>query len=133
MSTPEESVSQQLEAVLRRLEAPPIARPRDIFISEASTGKEGYYLRIGGVLGALIGFVAFFGAYIYCIATYGFIFGLGLGWIPSGLLAVIVGQGVRFLWGPIIFLIVIHLTFVVSGLLMALTDYIADKAGESQR
>jgi uncharacterized protein (TIGR00645 family) len=33
----------------------------------------------------------------------------------------------------IIFLIVIHLTFVVSGLLMALTDYIADKAGESQR
>jgi uncharacterized protein (TIGR00645 family) len=32
----------------------------------------------------------------------------------------------------IVFLIVIHLTFVVSGLLMALTDYIAEKAGESQ-
>jgi uncharacterized protein (TIGR00645 family) len=32
----------------------------------------------------------------------------------------------------IIFLIVIHLTFVVSGLLMALTDYVAEKAGESQ-
>jgi uncharacterized protein (TIGR00645 family) len=32
----------------------------------------------------------------------------------------------------IIFLIVIHLTFVVSGVLMALTDYIADKAGERQ-
>jgi uncharacterized protein (TIGR00645 family) len=32
----------------------------------------------------------------------------------------------------IIFLIAIHLTFVVSGLLMALTDYIADKAGERQ-
>ena len=32
----------------------------------------------------------------------------------------------------IIFLIVIHLTFVVSGVLMALTDYIADRAGERQ-
>jgi uncharacterized protein (TIGR00645 family) len=32
----------------------------------------------------------------------------------------------------IIFLLAIHLTFVVSGVLMALTDYIADKAGESQ-
>lgn len=31
-----------------------------------------------------------------------------------------------------IFLIVIHLTFVVSGVLLALMDYIAEKAGESQ-
>jgi len=107
MSAPEEFVSQQLEAVLRRLEAPPIARPRDIFISKAPTGKEGYYLRIGGILGALIGTVTFIGAYIYCIASYGFLFGFGLGWIPSGIVALIVSQVVRFLWGPIIFLIVI--------------------------
>ncbi len=32
----------------------------------------------------------------------------------------------------IIFLIAIHLTFVVSGVLMALMDYIADRAGEHQ-
>jgi uncharacterized protein (TIGR00645 family) len=32
----------------------------------------------------------------------------------------------------IIFLIVIHITFVVSGVLLALMDYIAEKAGESQ-
>jgi hypothetical protein len=107
MSTPEESVSQQLEAVLRRLEAPPIARPRDIFISEASTGKEGYYLRIGAGLGGLTGFATFIGAYIYCVSAYGFLLGLGLGWIPSGIVAVIVSQIVRFLWGPIIFLIVV--------------------------
>jgi uncharacterized protein (TIGR00645 family) len=31
-----------------------------------------------------------------------------------------------------IFLIVIHITFVVSGVLLALMDYIAEKAGESQ-
>jgi uncharacterized protein (TIGR00645 family) len=32
----------------------------------------------------------------------------------------------------IIFLIVIHLTFVISGVLLALMDYVAEKAGESQ-
>jgi uncharacterized membrane protein YqhA len=32
----------------------------------------------------------------------------------------------------IIFLIAIHITFVVSGVLLALMDYIADKAGEHQ-
>ena len=32
----------------------------------------------------------------------------------------------------IILLIVIHITFVVSGVLLALMDYIAEKAGESQ-
>jgi uncharacterized protein (TIGR00645 family) len=32
----------------------------------------------------------------------------------------------------LIFLIIIHITFVVSGVLLALMDYIADKAGEHQ-
>jgi hypothetical protein len=69
--------------------------------------RGGYYQVIGGILGALIGFVTFAGAYIYCISEYGFLFGFGLGWIPSGLLAVIVGQAVRFLCAPIAVLIVI--------------------------
>lgn len=33
----------------------------------------------------------------------------------------------------LIFLIAIHLTFVISGVLLALMDFIAEKAGESQR
>ena len=32
----------------------------------------------------------------------------------------------------VILLVVVHLTFVVSGVLLALSDYIAEKAGESQ-
>jgi uncharacterized protein (TIGR00645 family) len=32
----------------------------------------------------------------------------------------------------LIFLVVIHLTFVISGVLLALMDYIADKTGEHQ-
>ena len=60
------------------------------------------YIAIGYVLGAVAGVITFVGAYIYCIATYGFLFGLGLGWLPSIILAGIVGWAVVFLWGPAI-------------------------------
>jgi hypothetical protein len=60
------------------------------------------YIAIGYVLGAVAGVITFVGAYIYCIATYGFLFGLGLGWLPSGILAAIIGWAVVFLWGPAI-------------------------------
>ena len=54
------------------------------------------------VLGWITGLLTFIAAYIYCIATYGFLFGLGLGWLPSGILAAIVGGLTVFLWGPAI-------------------------------
>jgi hypothetical protein len=71
-------------------------------LAEERPRKADYYLGIGAGLGGFIGFGTFFGAYIYCIATYGFIFGLGLGWIPSAIAAAVISQVVRFLWGPII-------------------------------
>jgi hypothetical protein len=60
------------------------------------------YIEIGYILGALAGILTFIAAYIYCIVTYGFLFGLGLGWLPSMILAVIVGWVVVILWGPIL-------------------------------
>ncbi len=60
------------------------------------------YLETGVVLGWITGLLTFIAAYIYCIATYGFLFGLGLGWLPSGILAAIVGGLTVFLWGPAI-------------------------------
>jgi hypothetical protein len=86
---------------------PPPAPTPKVIPAAAKPRKGGYYLVIGDILGALIGFATFLGAYIYCISEYGFLFGFGLGWIPSGLLAVIVGQVARFLWGPMAVLIVI--------------------------
>lgn len=51
-------------------------------------------------IGALItGFITFIGSWIYCIAEYGYLLGVGLGWLPSIIVAVIVGT----LW-PLIFL-----------------------------
>ena len=38
--------------------------------------------------------IVFIGCYIYCIATYGFLLGVGLGWLPSGIVATIVS----FFW-----------------------------------
>lgn len=59
------------------------------------------YLKVGKVLGILAAVVTFLGAWGYCAATYGFLFGFGLGWLPAGILAVIVGFAVAFLWGLI--------------------------------
>jgi hypothetical protein len=80
------------------------------------------YVAIGYVLGAVAGVITFIGAYIYCIATYGFLFGLGLGWLPSGILAAIIGWAVVFLWGPAI---VIFLLAALALLAMVVSAKLA--------
>jgi hypothetical protein len=112
MTIPDKSNLTSEELVrIRGLE--PRATPDELFMREASgPRKVDYYLGIGAGLGGFIGFVTFIGAYIYCIATYGFILGFGLGWIPSIIAAIIVSQVVRFLWGPIILLVALVVVFV---------------------
>ena len=72
------------------------------------------YFDIGRVLGAIAAILTFIGAYIYCIATYGFLFGFGLGWLPSGILATIVFGAVTLLWAPAILLIALGLLKVLG-------------------
>jgi hypothetical protein len=60
------------------------------------------YLATGRKAGWIAGGLTFIGAYIYCVATYGFLLGMGLGWLPSGILAAIVGVISVFLWGPLL-------------------------------
>lgn len=40
---------------------------------------------------AITAFIVFVGCWIYCIATYGFLVGVGIGWLPSGIVAAIAG------------------------------------------
>jgi hypothetical protein len=80
------------------------------------------YIAIGYVLGAVAGVVTFVGAYIYCILTYGFLFGLGLGWLPSLILAGITGWAVVFLWGPAV---IIGLMFGLALLAMIVSAKLA--------
>lgn len=51
---------------------------------------------------AWVAIPTFIGSWIWCIASYGFLFGVGLGWLPSIIVAVVAGA----LW-PVIVLIIL--------------------------
>jgi hypothetical protein len=36
---------------------------------------------------SIVGVVTFFGSWVYCIAHYGYLLGVGLGWLPSLIVA----------------------------------------------
>lgn len=77
---------------------------RDLFIKPTTPREpllyKGWYLDMGIPIGSLAGLITFIGAWIYCMANYGFLFGFGLGWLPAIILAVMVGFATRYLWGP---------------------------------
>lgn len=52
--------------------------------------------------------ITFIGSWIYCIAYYGYLFGVGLGWLPSIIVAVIAGA----LW-PLILLVIVGIVFLI--------------------
>jgi hypothetical protein len=56
------------------------------------------YFNIGMVIGLIVGFLTFIVAYMYCIAAYGYQFGLGFGWLPSVILAAAVGWFAMVVW-----------------------------------
>ncbi len=84
-------------------------------ITMNNPNKKGY-LEIGFVLGWIAGILTFIAAYIYCIASYGFLLGLGLGWLPSGIFAVIVGFLTVFLWGPALVVLAAFVLFILASL-----------------
>jgi hypothetical protein len=55
----------------------------------------------------------FIGCWIYCIASYGFLLGVGLGWLPSGIVAAVVS----FLW-PLVLAALVLLVCVAIYLLL---------------
>jgi len=54
----------------------------------------------GGLLGIIAALIIFVAAWAYCTIHYGFLFGFGLGWLPAGMLAAIVGA-VSWLVSPL--------------------------------
>jgi len=55
--------------------------------------------------------ITFIGCWIYAIATYGFLLGVGLGWLPSAIIATIVS----FLWPLIAIGLVLLVYFIFKG------------------
>jgi hypothetical protein len=56
--------------------------------------------------------IIFVGCWIYAITTYGFLFGVGLGWLPSLIVATIVS----FLWPLMVIGIVILVYLILKNL-----------------
>ena len=61
---------------------------------------DGVFHAGGGLLGIIAALVTFVTAWAYCTIHYGFLFGFGLGWLPAGMLAAIVGA-VSWLVSPL--------------------------------
>lgn len=57
---------------------------------------------IGGGLAVWCGGATFVASWIACMQEYGFLFGFGLGWLPSAMLAAVVGVAVNYLWAYIL-------------------------------
>ena len=72
------------------------------------------YFAFGKTIGSIGGVVTFFGCWAYSIATYGVFLGVGLGWIPSLIIAVIVLNVAFLLWGPIVILAIIIVAEIVT-------------------
>lgn len=60
------------------------------------------------IIAKIVAVPVFIGVWIYCIFAYGFLLGVGLGWLPAMIVAVIAG----FLW-PIILLAIGGIIFLI--------------------
>lgn len=70
------------------------------------------YKQIGNWFAIPIAIVIFIGAWWYCTATYGFLFGFGLGWLPSAILANIMRLLAVFLW-PLIVMTILYIGYLI--------------------
>lgn len=68
------------------------------------------YLALGSMFGILLGLASFVGSWWYCVYTYGYLLGFGLGWLPSAILATIVFLALRYLWALFV-TVIIYLFF----------------------
>lgn len=71
------------------------------------------YWNIGTALGGITALIVFVGSWWYCAATYGFLFGFGLGWLPSVIAAAMAFFAVKLLWGPtaLLALLLVYLSY----------------------
>lgn len=60
----------------------------------------------------LISGVVFLGTWAYCAVTYGFLLGVGLGWIPALICSSLVAFGLVYLWGLVWSVVALLVVFV---------------------
>lgn len=85
------------------------------------------YWAIGDLIGGIGWLTAFVASWWYCAATYGYLFGFGLGWLPSFILATMAAIGLKLLWGPLV-LLACGLAFMLFGLDQSSSSVVATRA-----
>jgi hypothetical protein len=73
------------------------------------------YFQQGAVFGIFVGLITFVSSWIYCIAAYGFLLGVGLGWLPSLIVAAFAYFLTVLLWGPIALILVLAIIKFMGG------------------
>ena len=73
------------------------------------------YWMIGRWAGAITAAITFVCCWIYAIASWGFLLGVGFGWIPAAIIAAIAGGLMVPLWGLAAILIALLIVLVVKG------------------
>lgn len=71
------------------------------------------YIAIGWRLAIPVAVITFIACWIYAFLEYGFLLGVGLGWFPSLLVALVAGGLTIFLWGLIPVAVVAGVAIVV--------------------
>jgi hypothetical protein len=70
-------------------------------LGEAIMKYAASYLVAGRWVAVMVSVPTFVAAWVYCATTYGFLLGVGLGWLPSLITAYATALIVRLLWVPI--------------------------------
>ena len=63
-----------------------------------------FYLLVGRGVGGILGVLAFIATWVFCIARFGLVFGIGLGWIPAAIVGMVLSVLVAWLWLPLLLL-----------------------------
>lgn len=71
------------------------------------------YIAIGWRLAIPVAVITFIACWIYAFLEYGFLLGVGLGWFPSLLVALVAGGLTIFLWGLVPVAVVVGVAIVV--------------------
>lgn len=68
--------------------------------------EDRWYWAAGDVIGVIGAVICFISIYIAAIASVGWVLGVALGWIPAYLGAALCGVLLRFLWLPVLLIVV---------------------------
>jgi hypothetical protein len=80
-----------------------------------SEDRAARYVAAGVFIGRIAAVFVFMGTYWHLTTRYGFLLGFGLGWLPSGLLAILTFYLVASFWPGFLLLVLIGIVLDVSN------------------